>query len=285
MKNIVKLLTLAAVALIGLNACNQDSERAFYDESAPAAYSFVQSGRVSELVESDNGVIKVSVARTDASTDGAVGLKLTASTATESVINALFSAPAQVTFAAGEFEATADIRFTLDDLEFGEQYKFSVEFANASEPVSPGGVKKTDVTASRKLTWLPIGAGTWTDGLISAVFNAPALTYDVQVEAAEGADGLYRMVNPYGFGVYEYTAEEEVTKNPCYVEIDARDPARVAISKQSIGIDWGYGEMTVESTAYASRSGKIITFAARQLGLTLPDAGGYYAGACRLVVP
>jgi hypothetical protein len=284
MKKTIKLLIIAAATLAGLNACNQDNERAFYDESAPAAYSFVQPALIAEITTDYNGVLKVSVARTDVSTDGSVGVKLTASTVTESTINALFSVPAQVTFAAGEFEATTDIRFTLDDLEFGEQYKFSVEFSNAGESVSAGGIKKTDITASRKLTWLPIGAGTWTDGLIAAMWGAPAETYEVQVEAAEGADGLYRMVNPYGFGVYEYTAEEEVTRNPCYVEIDARSPASVRINEQGIGIDWGYGEMKVRSQAYASRSGKIITFEARQLAVG-DDDGWMYAGACRLIVP
>ncbi|MDR0692305.1 MAG: hypothetical protein LBF69_04635 [Prevotellaceae bacterium] len=201
MNKIIKLLILAAVTLLGLNACNQDNERAFYDESAPVAYSFLQPVLISEITADYNGKLQVTIARTQATEAASVGVKLTASTAT-AVINALFSVAGQATFAEGEFETKVDVQFTLDDLEFGEQYKFSIEFANAEENVSAGGIKKTDITASRKLIWEKFAEGVYSGALSApSVLNLPASTWTVTMYKAQ-ASTIYRLEDFYTKGAH-----------------------------------------------------------------------------------
>ena len=56
---------------------------------------------------------------------------------------------------------------------------------------------------------------------------------------------MYRVVNPYGFEVCPWVYENEVTVDPCYLKIDATDPENVLVAPQSIGINWGDGEMFV----------------------------------------
>ncbi|MDR3132397.1 MAG: hypothetical protein LBU42_00025 [Prevotellaceae bacterium] len=289
MNTTIKLLIIAAAALIGLSACNQDNERVSYDESTSVAYSFLQTNIVTELTPDNNGVLQVTVSRTNATVAATVAMKLTASTATN--IAELFALTTNsISFEAGAYEAGARVEFTLNDLApDGTQYPFTLEFNDPETPISIGGNNKTTIKASRKLTWVNAGTGQWTDGIIVAGYSVPVLTYPVSVQRAEEAEGLYRLVNPYGFGVYEYTEAAEVVADPCYVLIDAIDPDRVVIPETGIGINWGDGEFFIASRAYATRSGKTITFAAQTLvvGERNYNNGQPYAynKECVLVLP
>jgi hypothetical protein len=287
MNTTIKLLIIAAASLVGLSACNQDNERAFYDESAPPAYSFRQPVISAELTPDDNGILQVGVTRTNAAEAATVAITLTASTATA----ALFTlATTSVSFEAGAWETVARVEFTLDNLALtGTQYQFTLEFNDPATPVSAGGNKKTDVKASRRLTWVNAGTGQWTDGLVCAIFQAPAETYDVSVQRAEEAQHYYRLVNPYGFGVYPYTEAADVVTDPCYVIINAINASKVLISESGLGIDWGYGEIFTASTNYGSRSGDTVTFPVGALGVGMRNYNGgnllSYAKECVLVLP
>jgi hypothetical protein len=89
--------------------------------------------------------------------------------------------------------------------------------------------------------------------------------------------------------VYPYTEEGEVVANPCYVLIDAIDPGKVVIPESGIGLDWGDGEFFIASSAYATRTGKTITFPEGSLvvGERKYNSGRpyVYAKECVLVLP
>ncbi len=99
--------------------------------------------------------------------------------------------------------------------------------------------------------WKSIGMGTYTESILCTAFNGlEPLTYDVEILEHSEQPGLYRVMNPYGDGVYPY-AEGDCAPAGCYLEINACDPEGVYVPMQSLGFDWGYGEMFFESVGSA----------------------------------
>lgn len=163
MKNkIIKFALFVFVAIAGLTACNKDKYKVKYDESAAVRYSFAQSVMTAELVTEHNGKILVGVARTKADAAAAVEVKLTGSAGS---LAQFALASTTVSFAAGEYEAFAEVNFTLADLSGSASYAFDVEFVDADLAISYGGNEKTAVSAALKLTWQSIGEGTYKSGL------------------------------------------------------------------------------------------------------------------------
>jgi hypothetical protein len=199
-KTTILLILSAATVLFGLNACNQDNERAFYDETAPVAYSFRQPVIVAELTPDHNGILQVRIVRTKAAEAASVQVKLTASAAGDDVTSLFTLASPVVSFEAGAYETAASVQFTLDDLIVSaKQYQFSIEFDDAATAVSPGGHKKTDVKASRKLmlTYESAGTGTYESELFQELFQG---TLDVSFERAVEAPNIYRAKDLYADG-------------------------------------------------------------------------------------
>ncbi len=91
--------------------------------------------------------------------------------------------------------------------------------------------------------WKSIGVGQYTESILCTVFNGlEPLTYDVEILENSEQPGLYRVMDPYGNDVYPY-ADNDCAPAGRYLEINACDPNGVYIPLQSLGFDWGYGEM------------------------------------------
>ena len=167
-------------------------------------------------------------------------------------------------FEAGKYQTTISVDAT--PLAVGDEVLIDLSLPEGSE-VAVSGANVTTVSVTKDYTWQSIGKGVWTDGLVSSLFNVPAGTnvWEVEVEQAVENQGMYRMVNPYGFEICPWVAENEVTVDPCYVKIDASDPENVKVPQQSMGINWGYGEFVVGSMAalmpgspYGVKTGNVI---------------------------
>ena len=108
--------------------------------------------------------------------------------------------------------------------------------------------------------WKSIGTGLYTDDFLIPMFRddpaeAPTPTYEVEIMENTETPGLYRVMDPYSNSVYPY-AEDDCAPDGMYLVINATNPNRVYIPKQSIGFDWGYGEMFIQSFgAYYLESG------------------------------
>ncbi|MDR0582051.1 MAG: hypothetical protein LBG31_03705 [Prevotellaceae bacterium] len=203
MNKIIKYLILAAAALAGLNACNQENERAFYDESAPAAYTFLQKNVVAELSNDDNGMLSTVIARTRATEAASLQLLFTATDAVQEIFT--FPAPT-VSFAAGVYEVTLNIPFAFDKLSLTGQYEFSVEFADPETPISIGGNEKTTIKAGRKLTFIKVGAGTFTSNYVfGETFDDKVIERAVELPTLYRARDLY--ANDYHILIQVYPDE------------------------------------------------------------------------------
>lgn len=152
-----------------------------------------------------------------------------------------------------------------------------------------------------------LGMATYTDDLISSLFQASNVTYEVEIEESEENPGKYRLVNPYG-AAFPYNEEGDWdASQDYYLVIDATDPDYVIIpGQQSLGLNWGYGMMSVIglydyflSTGQADEAtlkaagycgtlvDGVITFNPKTLGVA-DDDGMYYGnpnGAFKVVLP
>ena len=95
--------------------------------------------------------------------------------------------------------------------------------------------------------WESLGTGLYTEDFICSVFGMEPLTYEVEIQKSTMTPGVYRMISPYmSFpGVEEGDLIDP--SQPFNIEIDAQDPDGVILYEQPIGLDFGYGAMSIVS--------------------------------------
>ena len=94
--------------------------------------------------------------------------------------------------------------------------------------------------------WQSLGKATYYEDFIGSVFSIGVLNYEVEIEENSQEPGMYRLINPYE----NYPANEEGDFTPgssFNIDINATDPEGVYILKQPIGMDWGYGDMYIQT--------------------------------------
>lgn len=129
------------------------------------------------------------------------------------------------------------------------------------------GMQTKVVTSTYETTKNPevfksLGKATYTDDLFLTFYTGgeyPAITYDVEIEESQDNPGKYRLVNPYG-EVYPYNEPGDYDPdNDYYLTINAVNPKKVYIETTSLGLNWGYGEVTASSYAgYLLEKGKTV---------------------------
>ena len=121
--------------------------------------SFYSDAAVYEMAPEDGGKIVVELNRVV--TTDALTVPVTITDAT----GGLFTpAKNQFDFAAGEAKATLDLTYTdIADFEFGKKYKVTIALNPGADVdiVSPSGYDEIEVVASRKMTKVSKGMGTY----------------------------------------------------------------------------------------------------------------------------
>lgn len=95
--------------------------------------------------------------------------------------------------------------------------------------------------------WTSLGIGYWVDDMVVPAYTEAGQPYAYQVEIQESTEtpGLYRVVNAYG----PVAAAFQVSGGDKNIEINAEDPNYVYILPQEIGMDLGYGAISIASPA------------------------------------
>lgn len=152
--------------------------------------------------------------------------------------------------AAGELEGTAvqagriEVPFNAEEL--GSE-KLQVIVA-----VIVDGEVKTVVSSAFEYygggsnPWKSLGMGTYTESILCSVFKLDAVTYEIEILENTETPGLYRLMNVYANSTYPY-AEDDCAAEGTYLEVNACDPEGVYVPQQSLGIDWGYGDISFVS--------------------------------------
>lgn len=96
-----------------------------------------------------------------------------------------------------------------------------------------------------KSPWESLGTGLYTEDFVLSAYGLDPVTYEVEIQENTETPGLYRMVSPY-MSLPGITAEDLVDPSqPFNIEIDATNPNAVILYEQPIGLDFGYGPMTI----------------------------------------
>ncbi len=150
--------------------------------------------------------------------------------------------------ASGDLEAT-DVQGGRIEVPIAEDQSGKLQIIAV---VLDGENVKTVVSASFEYyggganPWQSLGKATYYEDFIGSVFGIGVLNYEVEIEENSQEPGMYRLINPYE----NYPANEEGDFTPgssFNIEINATDPEGVYILKQPIGMDWGYGDMYIQT--------------------------------------
>ncbi len=180
----------------------------------------------------------------------------------DSKYSTIFSIPETVTFAAGE--ATTELVYTVDQSKLSSDVDYSVNFLIADEMMStPYGYTEWKVNyALNPWEIVKDSKGNNAKGkfrglaVVDYVWNIDTtLETEVDIYEHKSKPGVYKIANPwtatFAFGFGYSTIEDAisagmVTTNADFI-IDASNPNAVVFEEQSMGIDIGYGDMSIMS--------------------------------------
>ncbi len=208
-----------------------------------------------------------------------------------------FVVPETVTFAAGQTEAT--ITITFDDTEIGKEYSLEISLADDDVDMYSENAYQTFSFSVTRVKWNALGMCTYTDDFFTTFYGVGQVTWEVEIEERDDLPGYFRLVYPYDEKYIWNDPGDWDESKTYYLIVDATDPYGVFIPQQEIGVDWGYGMISVWSIAdYDVQAGStladeksagncgtydetkgLITFPERTLLINMPDysSGWYYA--------
>lgn len=156
--------------------------------------------------------------------------------------------------AAGELEAV-DVEAGRIEVPFNAEELGGNNFQIVAAVLAEGAVKSV-ASASFEYyggganPWQSLGTGFYTDDVILPLFyNHAPLTYEVEIMEHTENPGLYRIMNPYAKSVHP-AGDDDYAPEGMYIEVNATDAEGVYIQPQSLGMDWGYGEMQLVTNGY-----------------------------------
>ena len=158
--------------------------------------------------------------------------------------------------AAGELEAI-DVEAGRIEVPFNAEELGGNNFQIVTVVLFEGAVKSVAAAsfeyygAGNNNPWQSLGTGLYTDDVILPMFyeNGTPATYEVEILEHSENPGLYRIMNPYAKSVHP-AGDDDYAPEGMYIEVNATDAEGVYIQQQSLGMDWGYGEMQLVSNGY-----------------------------------
>lgn len=102
-----------------------------------------------------------------------------------------------------------------------------------------------NATTTDDTEWKSLGMGRYRDDLITTFYIVDNYEFEVEIQESNSRPGLYRLVSPYK----NYPVSPATFEGDTYMIIDASDPERVYFDKYDTGMDWGSGNIIINSIA------------------------------------
>ena len=179
-----------AAASFGLAACSTDG---YWDEapqSALTTYTFVQSSN-SYSVSASEPMTQIPVSLCRSTTKGEETLPVTVESESD-----VLSGPDTVTFQDGENVATYYVE--VGNAEVGVEYTATLSISE--DVTSTAGKSSMTVSYTVNYNWVSAGSATFYNYWFESLDEDGNIVADgvkVNVEKAEGGNGLYRLVDPF----------------------------------------------------------------------------------------
>ncbi len=237
-------MLLFSVLAFSLVSCTEEYE---YTGATAEGEQVYFSNTLSSTVELSNNESSFQVQVNRVNTSGSLTVPLNVTVPEGSNYAATTSS---VTFADGEAEAYLTFTYDPSDLDYGVYDDITVAVADASY-TTPYGASTYSFSAGMSEWKTMDGKATYREALLTSLYGAPELTYEVDIQESVVTPGRYRLVNAYtennAFGE-EYGYFFTFTDGDHYITIDATDP------------DFVYLDDTFYTGAYYTEDGEILFF-------------------------
>ncbi len=231
---------LAALFSVAVSCNDEDDYKPAEPVSGPQVFFSPDLASTIELSE-DATSFEVGLLRAD--TSESISLPLTVSGETDK-----FDIPTLVSFAAGAESATLTIGYDPEDFEYDVYYDATLVIPE--EYSTPYGLAEYTFSAVKSAPWISLGMCTYTDDIFTTFWSVGNLSWEVEIEENEMYPGQFRLVYPYD-EKYEWNDPGDWDESQTYyMTIDAQDPDGVYIEQQEIGVDWGYGMISIMSLGW-----------------------------------
>lgn len=140
-----------------------------------------------------------------------------------------------------ELKSDASVNLPMSG-ESGKYFIIAVSYDSDDEPQDYMSNSFEYYAPGSTNPWESIGWCKYTDDIIAPMWEAPIVSYYVEVLQNTEAPGMYRIVHPYGAD-YPYNDPGDYDEAVHYFEIDATDPSKVWFDEIDLGVAWDSGNM------------------------------------------
>lgn len=276
--NKIYLPLVAAAALMTASCTDEVKYTPAEAAPVPEVYFPVVNTFEKDLVDGDTKVT-VTVARPDS--NGEKTYTLDSSVDPDATP---FTIPSSVTFADGIGSVNIDITFDLADIVVNQKYVITLTLAGIQG--TPYGLSTMNVELLY-LPWRDFEAnnsmGIYYEGGFATLFGDPVSKYEVKIQKHPLSDNIFRIINPYGPGVWpaldefgSYDGEDH------YMIINCENPKRVYVPEFFTGVtmaNFGPISMASQGALFQENNDPSAVESAGYYGTYDAEAGHIKAGA------
>ena len=284
MKIFNRIFAASVAAIAALTACTTEE----YVPATPptGAQVYISADNPSTVtLNRQSESFSLSVLRVDDSADASYVVEVTD---TNNVFFSQDVTDVEISFAKGEKESKLVIAVNQDNLVDGESY--ALDFRIRDEKATTAyGLSAFSMLAVLPEPYVLLGTATLHEDLLTTFFSDVETGKAWECEVYENANvpGMLYFKNAFT-SEYPYNEPGDYVTTDKYFMVNVKNPDKVYIPYQGLGMDWGYGEFGVVSliSAYfegapdnwGTRKDGVITFPQKGILIQMADYkdGGFY---------
>lgn len=283
MKIFNRIFAASVAAIAALTACTTEE----YVPATPptGAQVYISADNPSTVTLSrQSESFSLSVLRVDDSADAAYIVEVTDS---NTVFFSQIVTDVEISFAKGEKESKLVIAVNQDNLVDGESYPLDFRIRD-EKATTAYGLSAFSMLAVLPEPYVLLGTATLHEDLLTTFFEVETgKAWECEVYENANVPGMLYFKNAFT-SEYPYNEPGDYVTTDKYFMVNVKNPDKVYIPYQGLGMDWGYGEFGVVSLISAYFEGApdnwgtlkdgVITFPQKGILIQMADYndGGFY---------